>query len=120
MFGKMMMVVLAALLLVSMVQVGMTPRVFAQEPATEILTERAVTEVVGEEYPGLATLSPDGKHIAWVMTVGRMRKQELQLCIYTFESASKVCHTLPEGVFNFLYALAGLPIRRASPLPKTR
>ncbi len=58
-----------------------------------------VVDVVDEKQPAGAAVSPNGKYIAWYQETGRARKKEQQLCIYTFESASKQCYTFAEKAF---------------------
>lgn len=102
-------VVVAAVLLVSVVLVQNIPGVSAGEPTVEVLTERPIEEVVGADYAPLATLSPDGAHIAWAMLKGKLRNKEQQICVYTFHNADKVCHTLPGQINYYPYVLVWSP-----------
>jgi len=63
-------------------------------------TARPVTEVVNEKNAYLATVSPDGSHIAWGKQSGRGRDRVLQLCLFEFESAAKGCSDLSVEVFD--------------------
>ena len=63
-------------------------------------TARPVTEIVGEKTAYLATVSPDGKYIAWGKQSGKRKDLVLQLCLFEFETAAKKCADLSPDVFD--------------------
>jgi len=63
-------------------------------------TARPVTEIVGEKSAYLATVSPDGRYIAWGKQSGRGQDRVLQLCLFEFETAAKQCADLSPDVFD--------------------
>jgi hypothetical protein len=73
----------------------------AQEaPAVTVDTARPVTDIIGEKTAYLATVSPDGKYIAWGKQSGKRKDRVLQLCLFEFETAGKKCSDLSPDVFD--------------------
>ncbi len=71
---------------------------------------RPVTDILNERQAPFATLSPDGRFIAWYTETGNRRNREQQICLFTFANAGKRCHSLPSGEFrNFPYQLQWAP-----------
>ena len=81
----------------------------ASTTTLNLVSARPVTEIVADPEGVLATLSPDGAHIAWVTHDGRGRKAVGQLCLFTFADASKTCHDAPEEFESYPYQLAWAP-----------
>jgi hypothetical protein len=94
---------------VSIGQIMIPADAFAEDPLVTVLTERPVTEVVGEEYVALTALSLDGSKIAWGMQTGRLFNKQRQVCVYAFSNAEKVCYTVPDQFNNYPYDLAWSP-----------
>jgi len=61
---------------------------------------RPVTEIIGQNNAYLATVSPDGKYIAWGQQSGKRQDRVLQLCLFEFETAAKKCSDLSPDVFD--------------------
>jgi hypothetical protein len=61
---------------------------------------RPVTEIVDETNAYLATVSPDGKYIAYGKQSGKRQDRVLQLCLFEFETAAKNCSDLSPDVFD--------------------
>jgi hypothetical protein len=81
-------------------------------PAGSLVTvqsDRLLADVVDEASAPLGTVSPDGSTIAWVQQFKKDRVQHRQLCLYTFDSASKSCFEAPEAYLGFPYSLAWSP-----------
>jgi Tol biopolymer transport system component len=75
----------------------------------ELVSARPVTEVVSDRDAVLATLSPDGSHIAWITRDGRGRKAVGELCLFGFDGATKNCFAAPEEFDSYPYQLAWAP-----------
>ena len=60
---------------------------------------RSLPEVVDEADPWFAALSPDGAHLVYYTEEGRARNRTKQLCLYTFNSAAKMCYDLSPDLF---------------------
>ena len=69
------------------------------EPVT-VDSARDVNAIVGEKTAYLATVSPDGKYIAYGKQSGKRKDRVLQLCLFEFETAAKKCSDLSPDVFN--------------------
>ena len=61
---------------------------------------RPVTEIIGQNNAYLATVSPDGKYIAWGQQSGKRQDRVLQLCLFEFETAAKQCSDLSPDLFD--------------------
>ena len=59
-----------------------------------------MTGILGQESSYLAGVSPDGTKMAWVQGSGKGKDRVGQMCLYTFESASKVCYNLSISLYN--------------------
>lgn len=72
----------------------------ATNATVTVNSARPVVDVVGEKSAYLATVSPDGKYIAYGKQSGRGKDRVLQLCVFEFESAGKKCSDLSPDVFD--------------------
>jgi hypothetical protein len=69
------------------------------EPVT-VDSARPVTEIIDANSAYLATVSPDGRYIAWGQQSGKRQDRVLQLCLFEFETAAKQCSDLSPDVFD--------------------
>ncbi len=67
--------------------------------AVSVESARSLPEVVGEDDPWFASLSPDGTYLAYYTESGRGRDRTGNICLYTFNSAAKSCHELSSDLF---------------------
>jgi hypothetical protein len=74
-----------------------------------VTSGRQIPAVVDDDDPWFAALSPSGAMLAYYSEEGRGRDAVEQLCIFTFESAGKACHALPEAFNGYPYQLAWSP-----------
>ena len=89
-----------------------------QEPAVSLAADspvsvesaRALPSVVEETDPWFAALSPDGAHLAYYTEEGRGRDRTGQICLYTFDTAAKMCYDLSRDLFlGYPYQLQWSP-----------
>ena len=81
----------------------------AAGPVT-VESARALPSVVDETDPWFAALSPDGAHLAYYTEVGRGRDRTGQICLFTFDSAAKLCSDLSRDLFiGYPYQLQWSP-----------
>jgi hypothetical protein len=71
---------------------------------------RALPSVVEESDPWFAALSPNGAHLVYYAEEGRGRDRTGQICLYTFETAGKMCYDLSRDLFlGYPYQLRWSP-----------
>jgi hypothetical protein len=81
----------------------------ADGPVT-VESARALPSVVEETDPWFAALSPDGVHLVYYTEEGRSRDRTGQICLYTFDTAAKMCYDLSRDLFvGYPYQLQWSP-----------
>ena len=90
-----------------------SPGAVAQGPQVTVLSDQPVADVVGEKSdPMIATLSPDGSFIGWVVSerkAFRPRQFRREVCTYQFSDESTRCAALPDLFEGVPYSLAWSP-----------
>lgn len=102
-------VVTSMLMVLGLLTTGFAAPRLAEPPAVSpaqddspvtVDTARPVTDIVDESTAYLATVSPDGRYIAYGKSSGKRSDRVLQLCLYEFETAGKVCSDLSPELFD--------------------
>lgn len=71
---------------------------------------RMIEEVVDEKDVYFSSLSPDGANLAWFVPVGKRDEATGSICLFTFETAGKVCNEMAPGAFvGYPYELEWSP-----------
>ena len=71
---------------------------------------RALPSVVDETDAWFAALSPDGAHLVYYTEEGRGQDRTGQICLYTFNTAAKMCYDLSRDLFlGYPYQLQWSP-----------
>lgn len=78
-------------------------------PPVSVTSAAILSDIVDDENAWFASLSPSGAMLAYYAESGRGRNLVSNICVYTFESASKVCHALPEEFAPYPYQMAWSP-----------
>jgi dipeptidyl aminopeptidase/acylaminoacyl peptidase len=82
----------------------------ADASSVTVESVRTLPAVVDEADPWFAALSPDGAHLAYYTEAGRGRDRTGQICLYTFNSAAKMCYDLSRDLFlGYPYQLQWSP-----------
>lgn len=83
-------------------------RATAADATVTVESAREIASAIGEDAPWVSTLSPSGAMLAYYLDGGR-RDEPSRLCVYTFQTAGKVCHPLPDAFEYYPYDLAWSP-----------
>jgi Tol biopolymer transport system component len=82
----------------------------AADGPVSVESARALQSVVEESDPWFASLSPDGAHLVYFTEKGRGQDRTGQICLYTFDTAAKMCYDLSGDLFlGYPYQLQWSP-----------
>ncbi len=73
-----------------------------------LVSARQLTEIINENSPAFAAVSPDGNYIVWAQS-GSKRRAPGQFCLFTFSNADKTCTDVPEEYQGYPYQLYWSP-----------